>query len=115
MSTPLAGKIEDARRRVRVLFNKKWIADTINAKFVWEHAYFPVYYLPSADVQTQYLEKLSATENGEGNNYRLTVGKKSTNEVVWYENGKYAGLVRIKFGEMGMSLLKTIFNHRCLV
>ena len=102
--TTAPGRIEDARRRVRVLFNKKWIADTINAKFVWEHSYFPVYYLPAVDIQTQYLEQLSKTENGDGSNYRLTVGNKSTDKVIWYEKGPYAGLIRIQFAEMGMFL-----------
>lgn len=33
-------------RRIRILFNGIYIADTCEAKYVWEHPYYPQYYLP---------------------------------------------------------------------
>jgi uncharacterized protein (DUF427 family) len=101
-------RIEETSRRVRVLFNKKFIADTKSAKFVWEHPYYPIYYLPSSDVQTKYIEKVSATEDGEGHICRLAVGNRSTEKVIWYEKGQLAGLIRLQFSEMGNP---TVFLH----
>ena len=59
-------KIESTPRRVRILFNKKIIADTTSAKLVWEHPYYPTYYLPVTDVQTKYLEKSQITDDDDG-------------------------------------------------
>ena len=96
-------KIESTPRRVRVLFNKKIIADTKEAKFVWEHPYFPNYYLPSADIQTKYLEKVKKTDDGDGHVCKLAVGNRSTDKVVWFEKGQLSDLVRFQFSEMGKS------------
>lgn len=35
-----------ADKRVRLLFNGAFIADTSDALYVWEHEYYPQYYLP---------------------------------------------------------------------
>ena len=35
-------------RRVRILHNGIWIADTTDALYVWEHPYYPYFYLPWA-------------------------------------------------------------------
>lgn len=35
-----------ANKRVRLLFNGALIADTSDALYVWEHEYYPQYYLP---------------------------------------------------------------------
>ena len=94
-------KIESTPRRVRVLFNRKMIADTKAAKLVWEHPYYPTYYLPATDIQTKYLEKVQKTEDGEGHVCQLAVGNRNTDKVLWYEKGQLSGLVRFQFSEMG--------------
>ena len=101
--TPFKRRIEGTPRRVRVLFNKKFVADTTEAKFVWEHPYYPNYYLPAKDVQTKYLEKIKTFDNGEGHACRLTVGDRTVNNVLWYENGDLSGLVKFQFKDMGIS------------
>jgi len=97
-----APRIENAHRRVRALFNKKYVADTKDAKFVWEHPYYPIYYLPAKDVQTKYLEKIGTTEDGEGDTCKLKVGDRTASKITWYEKGEFSGLIRFTFNEMGM-------------
>jgi uncharacterized protein (DUF427 family) len=97
-------RMETTSRRVRVLFNKKIIADTSSSKFVWEHPYYPTYYLPSSDVQTKYIEKLQKTEDGDGHICRLVVGDRGAGNILWLEKGKLEGLIRFEFREMGIFL-----------
>jgi len=94
-------KIESTLRRVRILFNKKIIADTTSAKLVWEHPYYPTYYLPATDIQTKYLEMTQKTDDGDGHICKLIVGSRETDKVRWFENGQLSGLVRFQFSEMG--------------
>jgi len=98
-------KIETQARRIRVLFNKKIIADTSAARFVWEHPYYPTYYLPSTDVQTKYIEKLQKTDSEEGYLCRLSVGDKENSNVLWFDKGVLSDLIRFEFREMGITLL----------
>jgi uncharacterized protein (DUF427 family) len=101
-------RIEATPRRVRVLFNKKIVADTAEAKYVWEHPYYPVYYLPAKDVQTKYIEKLEKSDDGDGHVCRLRVGNRYAKDVLWYENGELSGLIKFQFKEMGKLIP---FNH----
>ena len=97
--------IEDSPRRVRVLFNKKFIADTKSAKLVWEHPYYPSYFLPASDIQTKYLEKVQRNGDGDGQVCRLTIGNRSTDNVIWFDQGKLSGLIRFQFSEMGKTII----------
>lgn len=44
-------KIEPGRKRVRAYLNGELVADTIRPVLVWEWPYYPVYYIPAADVR----------------------------------------------------------------
>jgi uncharacterized protein (DUF427 family) len=114
LATAGPSKIEGSPRRVRVLFNKKWIIDTTSSKLVWEHPYFPTYYFPSTDVQTKYIEKVQQTEDGNGHICKLVVGDRSTGSVLWFEKGVLDGLLRFEFKEMG-TLPLGVFLMRFLV
>jgi uncharacterized protein (DUF427 family) len=46
-------KIEPGRKRVRVYLNGELVADTTRPMLVWEWPYYPVYYLPAADVRAE--------------------------------------------------------------
>jgi uncharacterized protein (DUF427 family) len=95
-------KIEETARRVRILFNKKYIADSTTTKLVWEHPYYPIYYLPSSTVQTKYIEKLQKTESGDAHICRMVVGDRGAGSVLWFDKGALSGLLRFEFKEMGM-------------
>lgn len=45
------GHIEPAPRRVRGFVAGQVVFDTTNAKYVWENAFYPTYYVPIADVR----------------------------------------------------------------
>lgn len=49
------GRIEPAPRRVRGYLGPELVFDTIAARYVWEFPYYPAYYVPLADVRTEYL------------------------------------------------------------
>jgi uncharacterized protein (DUF427 family) len=44
-------KIEPGRKRVRAYLNGELVADAIRPVLVWEWPYYPVYYVPAADVR----------------------------------------------------------------
>ncbi|CAI6332253.1 unnamed protein product [Periconia digitata] len=57
-------KYEKTPRRVRGLLNGKYIFDTTSAYLVWEHSYFPHFYIPVASLSpTTTLTKTSPIQN----------------------------------------------------
>ena len=98
-------------RRVRILFNGKYIADTIQASFVWEHPYFPQYYLPKSAFDASRINEGDKISDDNGKHvatlWRLTVGDKSTDQIVCFADeleGKakeLSGLVKANFSDMG--------------
>lgn len=47
-----AGHVAPAPRRVRGMVADRWLFDTRSALYVWEHQYYPQYFVPIADVDT---------------------------------------------------------------
>ncbi|KAK0702968.1 hypothetical protein B0T26DRAFT_658267, partial [Lasiosphaeria miniovina] len=89
-------KHEPARRRVRGLAQGQWVFDTLNAEYVWEHLYYPLFYIPLVDI-----------ESGPGNiawsdapdsrgfcSGTISVAQKMI-EVVRLDRGPLKGLVKI--------------------
>jgi len=96
--------VESTPRRVRALFDGVWLFDTTSALWVWEHKYFPQFWIPIAAVSPGILTK-SSEINEENSAYIATVkGKeKSTDRILVFENGPLKGLVRFEFKAMGRS------------
>lgn len=46
-------RIEPVNKRIRVMHNGEFVVDTTNAKYVWEHVYYPRYYFPIDELSTQ--------------------------------------------------------------
>jgi uncharacterized protein (DUF427 family) len=46
-------RFEPSRKRIRVLLSGELVADTTGALLVWEVPYYPVYYIPAADVRAE--------------------------------------------------------------
>ncbi|KAH7356963.1 hypothetical protein BKA65DRAFT_495863 [Rhexocercosporidium sp. MPI-PUGE-AT-0058] len=90
-------KIESTPRRVRGLLGGQYIFDTLKAQYIWEHPYYPYFYIPlesfNKDVK---LEKVNSKERF----YiaRLSAGAKSTERVLVFLNPKEGlqNLVRIE-------------------
>lgn len=55
-------RVEPSAKRVRVMLGGQMIADTINPLLVWEVPYYPTYYLPEADVRTEFLVETGETK-----------------------------------------------------
>ncbi|KAI4148257.1 MAG: hypothetical protein L6R39_002843 [Caloplaca ligustica] len=94
-------KIEKTPRRVRVLFDKTWVLDTNAARHVWEHEYYPQYYIPSSALTGGRVEKTKAVDGDQAAFLgKLVTGNASTDRVLVFEKGALAGLTRLEFGAM---------------
>jgi uncharacterized protein (DUF427 family) len=52
-TSPATVRVEPGRKRVRVYLGGELVADTRRPLLVWEHPYYPVYYVPAADVRAE--------------------------------------------------------------
>lgn len=78
------------QRRIRLLFNGAFIADTTSAVYIWEHEYYPQYYLPMEsfvkpngfDVILNHGEAITDESNGKivGGTLEMAVRREHTNE-----------------------------------
>lgn len=95
-------KVESTPRRVRGLFDGVFLFDTTSAQWVWEHKYFPQFWIPFSAVSSSVLTKGKAIDS-EGSAFAATVkGKgKSTDRVLIFEKGPLEGLVRFEFKALG--------------
>ncbi|KAF8857717.1 DUF427-domain-containing protein [Acephala macrosclerotiorum] len=99
--TPGPHKVESTPRRVRALFGGKFIVDAISAKHVWEHKYFPHFWVPITSVVPGILSKGAAFDKDEtAFQGFVTVEGRSTDRVMLFEKGPLEGLVRFDFKAM---------------
>ena len=101
-------RLEQGRKRVRVLVGGHVAADTIRPVLVWEIPHYPMYYIPAEDVRAELIDT-GATKHspsrGEGRVHDLRIG----NTVVpaaalTFPDSPMAelrGLVRLEWGAMG--------------
>lgn len=79
--------VEPARKRVKVVFNGKVIANTSRALVLKETRLPPVYYLPRADIAMEYLapspHRTYCPFKGTATYWSLTVGDKAVDNVAW--------------------------------
>jgi uncharacterized protein (DUF427 family) len=84
---PRPPRVEPSTRRIRVVFNDVTIADSQRSMRVPETSHPPVYYIPLADVQQQYLTPSQRTTfcewQGAAQYYDLTVGDRQVQNAVW--------------------------------
>jgi uncharacterized protein (DUF427 family) len=80
--------VEASGRRVRVEFNGQVIADTTRALRVLETSHPPVYYIPRADVRTEYLSpsprRTFCEFKGSAAYVSLSVGERTSPDAAWY-------------------------------
>ncbi|KAF2262957.1 DUF427-domain-containing protein [Lojkania enalia] len=93
-------KYEHTPRRVRGLFNGNYAFDTIGAFHVWEHPYYPQFYVPSSSFSSS--ATLTKTHDIDGTKggasfARLTVDDKHTERVVIFNTAPLKDLVKIEF------------------
>ncbi|MEO1095687.1 MAG: DUF427 domain-containing protein [Cyanobacteria bacterium J06638_28] len=84
---PRPPRIEPSTRRIRVVFNNTTVADSQNTFRILETSHPPVYYIPLADVQQQYLSPVQRSTfcewKGAAQYYTLAVGDRQINNAVW--------------------------------
>ncbi|CAI6090220.1 hypothetical protein V2G26_006272 [Clonostachys chloroleuca] len=106
-------KVLGTSRRVRVVFNRKIIVDTTAATLVWEHDYFPQYYVPLKDLQGDLKETQKIQIDGQTKasvaTLTVTAGEgetdtATTDRVVCFEGigslDSATQMVRLEFGSM---------------
>ena len=84
---PRPPRLEKVNNRIRIVFNDRTIVDTTAAYRVLETSHPPMYYLPPADIQSQYLQ---ATTRGsfcewKGNAlyYNVVVDNRRIENAAW--------------------------------
>lgn len=109
-------KTAPTSRRVRIVHAGVTVADTTRAVHVWEHPYYPYFYIPRADftkaVLLEPVQDVVDNAHGHASVTRLSVnvpggGAESTERVLMFEKSGQAkaleGMVRVEFGAVGMS------------
>jgi hypothetical protein len=95
--------MESTPRRVRALFDGIYVFDTITAKHVWEHKYFPQFWVPISAVNPSLLTKGKAVDSSNSAFLASVKGKsRSIDRVLIFEKGPLEGLVRFEFKALGM-------------
>ncbi|KAL1999461.1 hypothetical protein VTN02DRAFT_4496 [Thermoascus thermophilus] len=88
-------------RRIRIRFGDAIIVDTTAAVYVWEHEYYPQFYVPLKGLQSCQWEEKERLEGGGAAILTVKVGEKETDRVLAFLEGKeaagqLAGLVRVE-------------------
>jgi len=84
---PRPPRLEETSKHIQLFFNGLLLADTRRAKRVLETSHPPVYYLPSEDIQMDYLTANGAGSwcewKGQATYYDLVIGSKVARRVAW--------------------------------
>jgi uncharacterized protein (DUF427 family) len=78
---------EPAPQRLRVLFAKETVADSIHARLLHETRHLPVYYFPESDVRADLLvataKRTRCPHKGEARYWSVRVGERLAENAVW--------------------------------
>ncbi|PND55756.1 hypothetical protein CRM90_21145 [Mycobacterium sp. ENV421] len=100
------GRIEPSPRRVRGFLGTELIFDTTAARYVWEVPYYPQYYIPLADVRSQFLideDHPQRVQFGPSRTCAVSAGSQthpSAARVFDAGEGPVAGLVRFDWAAL---------------
>ncbi|KAH8687782.1 hypothetical protein BGZ60DRAFT_425645 [Tricladium varicosporioides] len=93
-------KMESTPRRVRGLFGGKYIFDTTQADYVWEHPYYPYFYIPISCFSKDALHATAPYPSSNKAYYigRLNSGPSHTDRVIVFRpsSSPLSDLVRIE-------------------
>ena len=96
-------KLEKTPRRVRGLYNGLYIFDTTEALYVWEHPYFPQFYVATSAIKEGTVSRKEPVDDKESAYLvNFEVKDKSTDRVLQFEKGPLAGLTRFEFAALGI-------------
>jgi uncharacterized protein (DUF427 family) len=85
---PRPPRLEDANRRIKVVFGGVTLAYTTRAKRVLETSHPPVYYVPTQDIRMEHLRPSEGSSlcewKGRADYYDVIVGEKAELRAAWY-------------------------------
>jgi uncharacterized protein (DUF427 family) len=97
-------RIEPNPRRIRGLSRGRTVVDTTAARLVWEHAYYPAWYVPIDDVDAELVangEAFDSSRRGAGTRYDVIVGDETLANAAWRHldspSADLRGLVRFEW------------------
>ncbi len=97
--------VEPVPRRIRAVLGGQVVADTTRALYVWEHEYYPHFYIPADDVDAAFLvdeERPQRLHRGNTRLYTLRAGELerpgAARLLVDDDKGQLAGTFRIEWG-----------------
>lgn len=97
---PRPPRAEPTSKRIRVIFNGETIADTTRAVRVLETSHPPVYYIPAADIRTEYLQKTPRVTvcefKGAATYWTVRVGDRVAADAAWSYEIPYSAYGNIK-------------------
>jgi uncharacterized protein (DUF427 family) len=101
-------RIERCAKRVRVVLGGEVVADSTNARYVWEHPRYPAYYVPIEDVRMDLLVPTStetpSTRRGTARHFTVKAGTKEAVDAAWqYPDSpidELRDLIRFDWGAM---------------
>ena len=112
---PRPPKLELTRKTIEIYFNNVMVARTNAAYRVLETSHPPNYYLPLADINSDYLEDsewmTSCEFKGQGSYYHLKVGNQKIENAAWYYDNPTPAFAAIK----GYPAFYANKMDRCLV
>ncbi|KAH7393238.1 hypothetical protein BKA64DRAFT_724394 [Cadophora sp. MPI-SDFR-AT-0126] len=96
-------KYQKTSRRVRGLLNGKYAFDTLAPLYVWEHPYYPQFYIPIQDFTSHATVAKTTPVNGTHDAAwlgQLSVGDVSTSRVLIFGASPLKDLVKVDFIEI---------------
>lgn len=92
-------------KRLRIQLNRQYVADTTRGLYVWEHPYYPYYYVPLASIPASARTVVERLHDGAATILRLTAADASTDRVLAFSDdlageklAPLRGMVRVEFG-----------------
>lgn len=106
-------KVLPTSKRVRILQKGAYIADSTKAHYIWEHPYYPQYYLPKSAFDQSKVSEADVIKSEDGEHiatlWKIAVGDHTADRVICFAdelNGKgkdLSGLVKAEFNAFGCS------------
>ncbi len=97
---PRPPRVEPVSEHIRIIFNGEILVDTNKAFRVLETSHPPSYYIPTEDIQMQYLSKTSRNSfcefKGGASYYTVAVGNQSAVNCAWYYPSPSKGFEQIQ-------------------
>ncbi len=97
---PRPPRVESSTKRIRVLFNGVTLAESTRAMRVLETSHPPVYYIPQADIQMDYLsptaQRTFCEFKGAASYWTVKVGEQEEVNVGWSYASPSRGFEQIK-------------------